>query len=138
MNLMQLASNLRGNIPSQRRADDCRTQEVEARLVITHHERKILRHVLKQNLQRVLGAEILLRSQNVILQNALIHQREVLWVSGTNELQNHLHEFLARQLRAGKGVEDCFAILSVEFFALGNPASVSALEFDPPIRIELS
>lgn len=84
----------------------------------------------------MLGPEILFRTKDVILQHALILQREMLRVSRTDELQDHLHELLAGQFRAGERVEDSFAVLGVEFFALGNTASVSAFEFDPPVRVE--
>lgn len=49
MNLMQLSSNLGGDIPTERRANHGRAQDIEARLVIAHHESEILRHVLEQD-----------------------------------------------------------------------------------------
>lgn len=97
MNLMQLASDFRSHIPSQRRAHHRRAQEIEARLIIPHHERKVFWYVLKQNFQGVLCSDILLRTENVVLQDVFIHQREVLRISGTDESQNRLHEFFAGQ-----------------------------------------
>lgn len=85
----------------------------------------------------MLGPNVLFCAEDAILQNALVHERKVLRVSGTDELQHHLHELLACQFGTGEGIEDCLAVLGVQFFPLRDAALVCALELDPPVRFQL-
>lgn len=73
MNLMQLASDFGGNIPTKCRTDYSRTQKIKARLVIPQHECKVLRDIVKKNFKWWLRPDILLGVEDAIPQYSLIH-----------------------------------------------------------------
>lgn len=85
----------------------------------------------------MLRLQVLLCAEDVVPQDALVHQCEVLRVPRTDKLQDHLHEFFARQFGTGECVEDSFAVLGVQFFPLHNAALVCAFELDPPVGFQL-
>ena len=51
-------------------------------------------------------------------------QGEVLGVSGAEKLQSHFHDFFTGEFAARKVIEDQFAMLSIELFALGDTGCV--------------
>ena len=58
---------------------------------------------------------------------------EVLRVSSAEKLQSHFHDFFAGEFAARKIIEDQFAMLGIELFALGNANCIGVLELEPPV-----
>ena len=58
---------------------------------------------------------------------------EVLRVSGAEKLKSHFHDFFAGEFAAREVIEDQFAMLGIELFALGNANCIGVLELEPPV-----
>lgn len=63
--------------------------------MVAKHNRKVLGYIVQKNLQGWLGRDVLLGTQDLIFQHALIDKREVLRVSSADKLQDHLHQLFA-------------------------------------------
>jgi hypothetical protein len=51
MDFMEPETNLRCNIPPKCAANDACSEQVEASLVISQHDRKVLRHIVEKNME---------------------------------------------------------------------------------------
>lgn len=98
VDLVQSHPNLGAHVPSQRRADHARAEMVVPRLRVAQRDGEILGYVVQQDQKRVFGLDVLLDAQDFVLKRPLVRvQFEVLRVSCAEELEDHLHEFFARQ-----------------------------------------
>ena len=80
---MQLQSNLRSDIPAQRRADHARAEVIVPCLRVPEHDSKVLRDVVKHDEQGVLGGDVLLGAEKLVLERLLVGVKvEILRVSG--------------------------------------------------------
>lgn len=68
-----------------------------------------------------------------VTSRSVLCKREVLRVSGAQKLQSHFHDLFAGQFAARKVIEDQFAMLSIELFALRDADRVGFFEFEPPV-----
>ena len=85
----------------------------------------------------MLGLDILSRADDFVLECAFIRmQREILRIPRADELEDHLHELFTCELGAWEPLQDSFAVLGVEFLALGDPLFVSLFELDPPVGFQ--
>lgn len=66
MDFMKLETNLGADVPSQRRADNPGAEEIEPCLVIPQHDAEVFRHIVHEDLQRMLGSDVLFRSQDPV------------------------------------------------------------------------
>lgn len=62
---------------------------------------------------------------------------ELVGVSLTNVLDDHLHAFPRRFSTSGKLVDDQFSVFRVEFLPLIDSLSIGGFELDPPVWLEL-
>lgn len=85
----------------------------------------------------MLGSDILLCAEYSIPKDTIIHESEVLRITGADVLQHYLHELLARQLRSRTIVEHPLAVYSIQLLALCNSCFVRILKFDPPVIFQL-
>ncbi len=85
----------------------------------------------------MLGLDVLSRAEDFVLECAFIRmQREILRIPCADKLEYHLHELFTCEFRAREPLQDGFAVLSVEFFALGDSLFVSLFELNPPVGFE--
>ena len=100
---MELESDLGSHVPAESRADDPGPEVVVACLWVAKHDGKVFRDVVQDDQQRVFGVDVLLRVEDSVSERLLVfRQGEIVRIAGGEELQNHFHQFLARQLGARK------------------------------------
>ncbi len=138
MNFMQPHSNLCSKIPPKSTAYHASPEAIESGLGIAKHERKVFRNVVQQDLERRSFGKFRSCPKDVIEKEfVLLVKIEVVRIPSTEKLQAHFHQLFTRQLRAGKRVEDNFAVLGEKFLALLDTVDVGVFEFQPPIRLKL-
>ena len=101
---------------------------------MTQHDRKVLRDIVQHNEQGVLGRDVLLGTQDLVLERLLVWVKvEILRITSAKKLDRCFHEFFAGEFRAGQPLENGFAVFGVQSLALGNSGDVGAFELEPPI-----
>lgn len=138
MDLRQAFADLQAQIPSHGRADDARSEVVVAVRGIAEHDGKVLGYVVEKRNQRRSAFEIGRCLEDPVLEDRLVGgESEVLWISGTEELQHHFHQLFAGKFRPWKVLQDVSAVAGVEVLSLGNALFVGIFEFDPEVWLHL-
>lgn len=137
MDFVQFQTDLGLDVPSERRANDTGAEDIQSGLVVAHCDCEIFGDIVHQDFQGVLGANILLRVQDLVDEDTAIAEGEILWISRTKELDNHLQKFFACKFRAWHIIEHGFAMLFIKSLALGNSFLVCILQLEPPVGFEL-
>lgn len=85
----------------------------------------------------MLGLDVLSRAEDFVLECTFVRmQREILRIPRADELEYHLHELFTCEFGAREPLQDSFAVLGVELFALGDSLFVSLFELNPPVGFE--
>lgn len=92
MNIREMLSQLRPQIPAQGTTNDACAEYIAAAPLIAQHNGKVLGYIVEEYVQRVCGGEIGFRVQNSVSKNRLVWgEGEVVRVAGAEELHGCFH-----------------------------------------------
>lgn len=140
MDFFQLQTEFAVDVPAEGGADEAGAEVVVAVFGVAKHDCEIFGDVLQKHMERMQFIDDGLVPENAVLEDVAfrfgVDQREVLRVSGTEELKRVLHDFFASELTAGQIVEDHLSVLLKECLSLRNSLYVGLLKLKPPVRFQ--
>lgn len=115
MDVFELETEFRGDVPAESGAEDASAEVVEAVGRVAQHDCKVFGNVVEEYVQWVHGVDDGLSLENAVVKDVTlvrsVAEREVLRVASAEELQGHLHEFFAGKFATWEIVKDHFAVL---------------------------
>ena len=139
VDILEHHPQLRIDVPTQRATQHTAAKVVKPVFRIPEHDRKVLRHISQQDVQRMHAFDDGLGSKDAIMKHVglrVLAERKVLRVAGAHELKHHLHKLLAGELRPWKIVEDQLAVVFEKRHALLDARFVRLLKLKPPVCFE--